>query len=351
MNNSTFSKALNGSTLIFSGYKSGYVYICLHVAVTLSRPWVLGFVLSTILAYSLRMNCRDYKVTSSIYIFVSRTITKRQPLPVTRAAAGQDNNKQPPNGRHFYTKDENAPEITDDWRQFRAKLVASEHPANTPKGALQLGPGEWWAHEICAPEKGCLLLARREDLGVFSYSVVLLTENEPEYGTSGLILNSPTRLHVQQLGLDSESINASFGGSHVFFGGPVATNLLHVVHGHREVAGTEEVLDGVFAGGVDSAAELVQKGMARSHEFRVMAGYCSWAPGQLRAEVENNTWWVVAASKQLILDCINEVAVFSPILIPNGKGIEAARQLDEHTKAAAWERILRCAGIRLTEDF
>ena len=96
----------------------------------------------------------------------------------------------------------------------------------------------------------------------------------------------------------------SFGKTPLFIGGPVTKNLLHVLHGRREVEGSLEILDGVYAGGVESASELVRGGEAEPGDFRLLAGYSGWGAGQLRQELRDGTWWVVAASPDLTLDLL-----------------------------------------------
>lgn len=65
-----------------------------------------------------------------------------------------------------------------DWRAVRAKLVSMEqHGASS-------GLGESWAHEIAQPEKGCVLVCRRQGLGIFHQSVVFLLshgEHRPQF--------------------------------------------------------------------------------------------------------------------------------------------------------------------------
>lgn len=41
---------------------------------------------------------------------------------------------------------------------------------------------------------------------------------------------------------------------------------------------------------------------------QVMAGYAGWAPYQLAQEVRNGSWWIVAASKDVILDTLQGTA-------------------------------------------
>ena len=96
----------------------------------------------------------------------------------------------------------------------------------------------------------------------------------------------------------------AFGRCPLFIGGPVTKNLLHVLHGRREVDGALEIVEGVFAGGVESASEMVRRGEASPHDFMLLAGYSGWGPGQLAQELAEGTWLVVAASQAVILDCL-----------------------------------------------
>lgn len=240
--------------------------------------------------------------------------------------------------------------ILDHWREFRALLVATEqqrmggegahldvrrpwgHPTkeddlkrilkiNHVSGSLSKHVREssdedltdlkslshknllHWSHAITHPERGCLLVARMPDLGMFSYSVILMTEHDDEVGSSGLVLNMSTPLHVANLGLE-EHINASLGKSPLYIGGPVTRNLLHVLHGCPEVEGSMEIIPGVYAGGVESAAELVLQGRIDPSEFRLLAGYSGWEPYQLSEEIRQGAWHVISASSDVILGCI-----------------------------------------------
>lgn len=56
----------------------------------------------------------------------------------------------------------------EDWRSVRAKLVSKETFGESS------GLGESWVHEISAVERGCLLVCRREGLGFFHQSVILI---------------------------------------------------------------------------------------------------------------------------------------------------------------------------------
>jgi hypothetical protein len=56
-----------------------------------------------------------------------------------------------------------------DWRAFRARLVAMESGQAARAANMQLGREERWAHLLSQPERGCLLVARpRPGLGMFA---------------------------------------------------------------------------------------------------------------------------------------------------------------------------------------
>lgn len=221
--------------------------------------------------------------------------------------------------------------VLEHWREFRALLVASEqdqlghgatcddlkkiftmnHVSDSLSRHVQKSKGEGvlmshslhWSHPISHPERGSLLVAKMPDLGMFSYSVILMTEHDDEVGSSGLVLNMSTPLHVANLGLE-EHINVSLGKCPLYIGGPVTRNLLHVLHGCPEVEGSMEIVPGVYAGGVESAADLVLQGQVNPSEFRLLAGYSGWEPYQLSEEIRQGAWHVISASSDVILGCI-----------------------------------------------
>ena len=71
-----------------------------------------------------------------------------------------------------------------DWRCFRANLVALERAnfALTVELASSSKKQPAWVHELTQPEAGCLLLAKLESMGTFTYAAVLLCQ----HGTASL---------------------------------------------------------------------------------------------------------------------------------------------------------------------
>ena len=240
----------------------------------------------------------------------------------------------------FFAVDGHAPALEQDWRLFRARLVAQEMHGDATGAALSMlvRPSQIWAHQIPHPEPGCLLVARNSNLGMFSQSVVLVTEHDDSSGSSALVINMPTPIFIANLGLE-ESIADAFGRAPLFIGGPMTRNLLHVLHGRGDVEGAMRIIDGIYAGGVEAASDLVRRGEAAPSEFRLLAGYSGWGPGQLAREIAEGSWYVVAASHALILQCLQESG---QDLIRNAVPGVTSR---DDIKMLCWKRVLHAAGI------
>jgi putative transcriptional regulator len=132
----------------------------------------------------------------------------------------------------------------------------------------------------------------------FRRTVILVVEHEAAEGTLGVVLNRPTDVPVDRV-LDSWSELVT-GPSVVFKGGPVApTSALAIglVPGDAEPLGWH-ALDGAAAVSrlglvdLDAPPDLLAPAIDR---LRVYAGYAGWAPGQLKAEIDEGAWYVVAA--------------------------------------------------------
>ena len=153
------------------------------------------------------------------------------------------------------------PQLVQDWRTFRARLVAMESGQAARAARLQLGREERWAHVLAQPERGCLLVARRPGLGMFANTgggpglrvgrrrwrwfgcgytydgghsrlfppppspcpptpthplppaVILVLEHDDGEGSSGLVINMPTPLMISHLGLEEDIAGVGREGS------------------------------------------------------------------------------------------------------------------------------------------
>ncbi len=149
--------------------------------------------------------------------------------------------------------------------------------------------GEDGASELAA---GMLLVATPALLDPnFADTVVLLLDVD-EDGALGVVLNRPSPITVAE-------VLGQWGGAVaepnvLFHGGPVGTDAALAVAllrdpsdvpvGFRAVRGSLGLLD------LDTPAELLDGSLAG---LRIFAGYAGWAPGQLAAEIEEGSWYVV----------------------------------------------------------
>jgi len=77
--------------------------------------------------------------------------------------------------------------------------------------------------------------------------------------------------------------------------------VVHLLHGRKDLEGGTEVVPGVYLGGEVSAVEAVESGKAEGIEFRFFAGCTIWEPGQLQQEIDTGAWASAACSRSLVL--------------------------------------------------
>ena len=163
-----------------------------------------------------------------------------------------------------------------DWRAFRAQLVSQEAGA----GQGVYSHEQAWAHEIRAPEAGCLLIANpvkfRGSQSYFARAVVLLVEHDEHAGSIGFMLNRPTPHTVG----DVAPSLALFAGCPLFSGGPVGDGL-QFIHGLPDVHGSKEIMRGVFYGGACARAVCGTSARVRCRKSRIVCkhqGTCTTPP-------------------------------------------------------------------------
>jgi putative AlgH/UPF0301 family transcriptional regulator len=202
---------------------------------------------------------------------------------------------------------------TDDWREFRAKLVLNE------TGKLT----ESWAYNAeLTIEKGSIVLGRVEsslgchDLGqpYFHKAVVLIIDHDDEF-TKGIILNRPSNLILKDediFCLDAEgnqdAIEVSNNTWPMRYGGDVSglfdenpeVVCLHSVATELGKKVSDEILPNVLVTSHSGARTLINAGEARCESFYMFYGFSEWEPGQLKKEVERGSWYMVEANSNII---------------------------------------------------
>lgn len=131
----------------------------------------------------------------------------------------------------------------------------------------------------------------------FAHTVVLVLDHD-EDGSLGVVLNRPSPVPVSEVLPGWDEVLS--GPDVVFQGGPVATDSALAVAGLRTVSagvaddeepvGFRRLFGHTGIVDLDTPAEILTPALSR---MRVFAGYAGWGSGQLAAEVEEGSWYVV----------------------------------------------------------
>jgi putative transcriptional regulator len=123
----------------------------------------------------------------------------------------------------------------------------------------------------------------------FRRSVVLIAEHTEDGGAMGVVLSRPSETPVADAAPVLEALVEP--GAVVHVGGPVEPGAVIVM---AEFDDPDEaaavVFDGVGFMPGDSEPEDVA---AATRRARIFAGYAGWSPGQLEAELEEESWLVL----------------------------------------------------------
>jgi len=137
------------------------------------------------------------------------------------------------------------------------------------------------------PRKGDLLISEPflTDPN-FSRTVILLCEHNEE-GSFGFVLNKPAKIKLNEL---IEGVGDR--DDYIYIGGPVQQNTLQFIHKNdRLIEGGSEVQDGIFWGGdFEQMLAMMDSKLIIPEDIKFFIGYSGWAAGQLRSELEVNSW-------------------------------------------------------------
>ena len=148
----------------------------------------------------------------------------------------------------------------------------------------------------------------------FQRSVIYIAEYSEE-GTLGFVLNQKSDLLLCDLLPELE--DAKFP---VYFGGPVGTDTLHLLHRcYDKMNDGEEVAPGIYYGGnIETLRVLIANNDITEHEIKFFVGYSGWGAQQLSAEIKENTWIVSDQFHPDVLFSNNEEEVWREVIINLG---------------------------------
>ncbi len=149
------------------------------------------------------------------------------------------------------------------------------------------------------PERGRLLISEPflPDPN-FERTVVLLCEHN-EDGSFGFVLNKPSILKVSEVMEDLATLD-----SVVYVGGPVQQDTLHFIHRNATLENAVEIVTGIQWGGAfENLMLLLETHQIDQKDIRFFLGYSGWGPGQLDAELDQDSWIVCDyVTDQLLFD-------------------------------------------------
>lgn len=236
--------------------------------------------------------------------------------------------------------EEVVPDLSEDWRKFRAKLIAFEKSEKLEETSEAVLPSRW-AHEVTSVELGCVLVASpshfNDDQQYFAQTVIFITHHD-EDGTCGVILNRPLTSRLSSVkfsagsGGEGQALAEVFKESALYLGGPVGVDQLILLHDCEEITGSVKVVDGIYSGGLGNAMQRVRSGQLDPTRFRFFCGYAGWTKEQLNDEIKKGIWYVAASSNDVITNqCIQlPRPLWRQVLdLMGGKYADIARRLDE----------------------
>ncbi len=146
-----------------------------------------------------------------------------------------------------------------------------------------------YTHGEMEPQKGDLLISEPflPDPN-FTRTVILLCEHNDD-GSFGFVLNKPANVSLSQLMENVENRT-----DEVYIGGPVQQNMLQFIHrNHIMIDGGLEVRTGVYWGGnFEQMWAVLERDQLPMDAIKFFVGYSGWSSGQLKSELELNSWIV-----------------------------------------------------------
>ena len=147
--------------------------------------------------------------------------------------------------------------------------------------------------------QGYLLIASPKLLDPnFHRSVVLIVEHNAE-GALGLILNRPIDTTIDMV-WDQVSDTPCFSGDTLNQGGPCEGTLM-VLHGDMSLS-ERQIVQGVYFSTDKESVEQLVGSDEDDRPVRFFVGYAGWAPDQLEAELESESWLTLPATAEHVFE-------------------------------------------------
>jgi putative transcriptional regulator len=152
-----------------------------------------------------------------------------------------------------------------------------------------------------ASDAKCILSVKLRSTCVHLQRAVILVVQHSSQHSVGLVLNHASALSVDDLHIKSAT-RACFGRAALRLGGRHCHKSVLLLHGEARIADAHCIAPGLYTGGLQSAQKRIKARSSAVDRFCLLAGYTSWAPGQLEDEVASGRWVLASAAPKLVLD-------------------------------------------------
>lgn len=150
------------------------------------------------------------------------------------------------------------------------------------------------------PALGKMLVASEGiNSGVFWHSVIVITNYGP-HGTTGLIINRPSGLQVNEAvpGLVNDDREVR-----LFIGGPVGQSILSVIFKVKhEQEGSIMIMPDMYLDFGIRSGDANRYFSSDTEAARIYSGYAGWAAGQLETEINRGAWYLLNGDPDLLFE-------------------------------------------------
>jgi putative transcriptional regulator len=163
--------------------------------------------------------------------------------------------------------------------------------------------------------RGKLLIASPKIVDPNFRRVVVYMAEHNEDGAMGLVINRAAETTVAEAVPDLEWLSGD-GGAGLWLGGPVSPDSVIVLAEFEDPAGAALIVDEDL-GFVPAEIEDRDSFVAGVRRVRIFAGHSGWGPGQLEAELEEDSW-IVEPARRADVFTTEPAALWSQVLRRKG---------------------------------